>query len=167
MVDTESPFESAYARTLGDVIRRHRKMKGWTRKDLQRELRELPSGRGIDISLQTLATYELGTRTLAVIRLAQIAAALGIAPETITTEVNAAMFPGHLDNQKIAVDLVKLSVSARSEIRPAAKWAALQLAVNPVKWIAELTTDALDQLANVCILDTPELVDVLKEFQAH
>jgi len=167
MVDTESPFESAYARTLGDVIRRHRKMKGWTRKDLRRELQELPKGRGIDISLQTLATYELGTRTLAVIRLAQIAAALRVSTETIIAEANAAMFPEYTDKQKIAVDLVRLSVSTRPDIRPAAKWAALQLAVNPVKWIAELTTDALNQLANVCILDTPELVEVLKEFQAN
>jgi transcriptional regulator with XRE-family HTH domain len=167
MIDTESPFESVYARTLGDVIRRHRKVKRWTRKRLWKELRELPDGRGVDVSLQTLATYELGTRTLSVIRLAQIAAALRTDAEVITAEVNAVMFPGHQDKQTVAVDLVKLSASARRDIRPAARWAALQLADNPGKWIADLTTDALDQLANVCILDGPELVDVLKEFQAH
>jgi transcriptional regulator with XRE-family HTH domain len=167
MIDTESQFESSYARTLGDIIRRHRKAKRWTRKRLWKELRELPDARGVEVSLQTLATYELGTRTLSVIRLAQIAAALRVDAEVITAEVNAAMFPGHLDKQTIAVDLVKLSESTRPDIAPAAKWAALQLTDKPEKWIADLTTDALDQLANVCILDVPELVDVLKEFQAH
>jgi hypothetical protein len=134
---------------------------------LWRELRELPDGQGADISLQALATYELGTRTLSVIRLAQIAAALRTDAEVITAEVNAVMFPRHLDKQTVTVDLVKLSVSTRHDIRPAVRWAALQLADNPAKWIADLTADALDQLANVCILDGPELIDALKEFLAH
>jgi hypothetical protein len=77
------------------------------------------------------------------------------------------MFPERETEHTIAVDLIKLSVSRRPDIRPAAKWAESRLAANPAKWIAELTTDALGQLAQVCILDTPDLVDVLKKFQAH
>ena len=53
------------------AIRSLRKQRGWTRKELNRRLQS-------DISLQTLATYELGTRQCSVTRLVEICVALGV-----------------------------------------------------------------------------------------
>ncbi|EWM13370.1 hypothetical protein KUTG_03674 [Kutzneria sp. 744] len=69
-----------YQRVLGDELRKLRKQRGWTRKVLQGKLQT-------EVSLQTLATYELGTRQCSVVRLAEICLALealpqGIAPRT-------------------------------------------------------------------------------------
>src|SRR5882672_6371061 len=60
---------ATYQRVLGDEIRRLRKQRSWTRKDLNERLQS-------EISLQTLATYELGTRQVSVIRFVEICLAL-------------------------------------------------------------------------------------------
>lgn len=60
MIDTD-----AYQRILGEELRKLRTERGWTRKELGEKLQ---SG----ISLQTLATYELGTRQCSVVRLAEL-----------------------------------------------------------------------------------------------
>ncbi|HEU5110532.1 MAG TPA: helix-turn-helix transcriptional regulator, partial [Micromonosporaceae bacterium] len=67
---------ATYQRVLGDELRLLRKRRGWTRKDLNDRLRR-------DISLQTLATYELGTRQISVIRLVEICHALDELPHDL------------------------------------------------------------------------------------
>jgi hypothetical protein len=56
-----------YPHILGDEIRRHRMARGWILNRLRQELSRV----GSDLSLETLATYELGTRSMIVIRLAR------------------------------------------------------------------------------------------------
>lgn len=55
---------------LGDELQAVRKRKKWTRRDLQRRL-------PFDVSLQTIATWELGTRHISAERLVLVCDALG------------------------------------------------------------------------------------------
>ena len=84
---------ASYQRVLGDELRRVRKQRGWTRKDLQHRLDN-------DISLQTLATYELGTRQCSVVRLAELCLAMDVLPHDVLARVHDRVFsderPGHL-----------------------------------------------------------------------
>ncbi|HEX3783306.1 MAG TPA: helix-turn-helix transcriptional regulator [Pseudonocardiaceae bacterium] len=148
---------SLYARTLGDVIRHHRKAKGWTRKQLQEQLPDS------DVSLQTLATYELGTRHLSVERLDEIARTLGTRAHAILAEVDQRVYGGA--SEKLVVNLAELARSNQPDIAPAAKWAAIQVdALDGIAQpIAEFSTKALDMLANVCDLDMADLSDLLRE----
>src|SRR5947208_15792184 len=74
-----------YQQVLGDEIRRLRKQRGWTRKDLNGRLQS-------DISLQTLATYELGTRQCSVVRFVEICLALDERPHELLARVHERLF---------------------------------------------------------------------------
>ncbi|MGH3950246.1 MAG: helix-turn-helix domain-containing protein, partial [Pseudonocardiaceae bacterium] len=74
-----------YQRVLGDELRKARKRRGWTRKELNNNLQS-------DISLQTLATYELGTRQCSVVRLAEICTAMGEQPQEVLARVHTRVF---------------------------------------------------------------------------
>ncbi len=76
---------ATYQRVLGDELRRLRKQRGWTRRDLNRRLQS-------DISLQTLATYELGTRQCSVVRLVEICLALDEVPHELLARVHQRVF---------------------------------------------------------------------------
>jgi transcriptional regulator with XRE-family HTH domain len=155
-----SDIVSTYARTVGDVIRSHRKANGWTRKQLRAELPDTA-----DISLQTLATYELGTRHIHVDRLDEVARALGTRAHVILAEVDRRVYPAAGD--KLVVDLAMLAKSTRCEILPAARWAAASLAAlgSLAEPVVGLTPDALDVLANVCGLAMLDLFVMLRDFQ--
>lgn len=148
---------SKYTRTLGEVLREHRKAKGWTRKELQPRLPDF------SISLQTLATYELGTRHCSVERLDELARTLGTKANVILAEVDRRMYG---TEGKLVVNLAELAASTRDDIAPAAKWAAIQVAEldGTAKPVAALSADALDRLANICQLDVGELLRLLREF---
>ena len=166
MTDTLSEFDRHYMRILGDVIRRHRKRKGWTRKELRCALLALPRG-AVDISLQTLATYELGTRQCSAVRLSQLAAALGTRAGVITGETDERVFAA---DDRFIVDLVRLAASPLDYLVRPARWAQLQL--DTVKLsdpypVHELTVSALEQLANLCALDLRDMVGALSEYRVH
>ena len=75
----------AYQRVLGDEIRSLRKQRGWTRKELNKRLQT-------EISLQTLATYELGTRQCSVVRLVEICHALDVPAHEVLARVHERFF---------------------------------------------------------------------------
>jgi transcriptional regulator with XRE-family HTH domain len=141
-----------YPYILGEEIRRHRKARGWIRERLRQELRRA----GIDVSLHTLATYELGTRSMSVIRLAQIADVLGTCGSEIlaATERRARM-----SSDRLVVDLSILAASTRPELAPAIAWAAIQISSDHE--IAELTIDAIQRLADLCQLDLNTMTNAL------
>lgn len=64
--------DKAFARILGQEIRRAREARGWSRVQL---VEQLPSG----IGDRTLLSYEQGLRQLSVIRFVEISRALGVA----------------------------------------------------------------------------------------
>jgi transcriptional regulator with XRE-family HTH domain len=156
---------SPYARTLGEVLRDRRHARGWTRKELRAQLRRQRAHLAdtTDISLQTLATYELGTRHMTVDRLDEIARALGTRAHLILAEVDRRIDPADYDG-KLVVDLAALATSTRCDIMPATRWATSQIAaLGPTR--VELTPDALEALANLCGIELLALLDVLRDFQ--
>jgi transcriptional regulator with XRE-family HTH domain len=156
---------SPYARALGEVLRDRRRARGWTRKQLRAQLRRQRAHLAdtTDISLQTVATYELGTRHMSVDRLDEIARALGTRAHLILPEVDRRIDPVGCDD-KLVVDLATLATSTRRDILPAARWATSQIAaLGPTR--VELTPDALEALANLCGIELLDLFGVLRDFQ--
>jgi len=101
---------TSYQRVLGDELRRVRKQRGWTRKELQQRLQS-------DISLQTLATYELGTRHCSVVRLVELCLAMDVLPQDLLARVHDRVFPGDRPGQ-IRVDLTRVARDLQPELRP-------------------------------------------------
>ena len=107
---------ASYQRVLGDELRRLRKQRGWTRKDLNDRLQS-------DISLQTLATYELGTRQCSVVRTGR---AVPRAGRAAARTAGARARPGVQPVRRAArlrVDLRQVVRDTQPELRPLRRWA--------------------------------------------
>jgi transcriptional regulator with XRE-family HTH domain len=147
---------TSYQRVLGDELRRVRKQRGWTRKELQHRLEN-------DISLQTLATYELGTRQCSVVRLAELCLAMDVLPHDVLARVHDRVFsderPGHL-----RLNLAAVVADTQPELLPLRRWAADRLHQAPAAQAPEIHLDlaALEQMAELCGLDTVELISRLR-----
>lgn len=141
-----------YQRALGDELRKARKRRGWTRKNLQDRL-------ACEISLQTLATYELGTRQCSVVRLAELCLALDEPPHQLLERVHQRMFVEDTSG-KVRVNLANAAADRSQELLPLRKWAADRLSAGGRSGPAEVALDlsALEQLAQLCGLDTVELL---------
>lgn len=109
MIDAEH-----YQRVLGDELRKLRRGRGWTRKELNAHLQS-------EISLQTLATYELGTRQCSVVRLVELCMAMDELPQDLLAKVHSRVFteePG-----RVRVDLRRVVEEAGPELTPLRRWA--------------------------------------------
>jgi transcriptional regulator with XRE-family HTH domain len=148
---------ATYQRVLGDEIRRLRKQRGWTRKDLNDRLQS-------DISLQTLATYELGTRQCSVTRLVEICLALGELPHDLLARVHERMFTD-TPVGRIRIDLRKIVRDRQPELLPLRRWATGRLAAEPGPHTADVHLDlaALERMAELCNMDTIELITRLRK----
>jgi transcriptional regulator with XRE-family HTH domain len=147
---------ATYQRVLGDELRRLRKQRGWTRRDLNRRLQS-------DISLQTLATYELGTRQCSVVRLVEICIALGEVPHELMARVHQRVFSDSPVG-KIRIDLRKVVRDAQPELLPLRRWAMGRLTQANGQQAAEVSLDisALERMAELCGLETVELIARLR-----
>lgn len=147
---------ASYQRVLGDELRKVRKQRGWTRKQLQHRLQS-------DISLQTLATYELGTRQCSVVRLAELCNALDILPQELLSRVHDRVFsgdrPGH-----IRIDLDKVVADTQPELLPLRRWAndRLAQAMDARSHEVHLDLAALEQMAELCGIPTVDLIAKLR-----
>lgn len=147
---------ATYQRVLGDELRRLRKQRGWTRRDLNRRLQS-------DISLQTLATYELGTRQCSVVRLVEICLALDEVPHELMARVHQRVFSDSPVG-KIRIDLRKVVRDTQQELLPLRRWAKGKLAEHNGQQTAEVSLDisALERMAELCGLETVELIARLR-----
>ena len=145
-----------YQRVLGDEIRRLRKQRGWTRKDLNDRLQS-------DISLQTLATYELGTRQVSVVRLVEICRALDALPHDLLARVHERVF-ADTPVGRIRVDLRKVVRDPTPELLPLRRWARGRLSEEGGTLSAEVHLDiaALERLAELCGVETIDLIARLR-----
>jgi transcriptional regulator with XRE-family HTH domain len=152
---------ATYQRVLGDEIRRLRKQRGWTRKDLNERLQS-------DISLQTLATYELGTRQVSVVRLVEICRALDELPHELLARVHERVF-ADAPVGRIRIDLRKVVRDSQPELLPLRRWAAGRLAGDPSPHPVEVHLDiaALERMAELCGLDTVDLIARLRRIGGH
>jgi transcriptional regulator with XRE-family HTH domain len=151
LIDTD-----AYQRILGEELRKLRTERGWTRKELGEKLQ---SG----ISLQTLATYELGTRQCSVVRLAELCLALDELPQNLLARVHNRLF-AH-ENGQVRVNLADVVADEQPELLPLRRWARGRLAAGGS---ADVRFDrtTLEQLAALCGLRTEELLTRLKKLSA-
>ena len=146
---------TTYQRVLGDEIRILRKRRGWTRKDLNDRLHR-------DISLQTLATYELGTRQISVVRLVEICDALDELPHELLARVHQRVFT-HVPVGRIRIDLRKIVRDAAPELLPLRRWASGKLAQDPTPGPeVQLDISALEHMAELCRMDTVDLIAHLR-----
>jgi transcriptional regulator with XRE-family HTH domain len=147
---------AVYQRVLGDEIRRLRKKRGLTRKQLNRRLQS-------EISLQTLATYELGTRQCSVVRFVEICVALDEQPNELMARVHERVFADS-PRGRIRVDLRQVVRDDHQELLPLRRWARGRLDHHPSSGGAEVHLDfaALEQMAELCGLDTVELISLLR-----
>ena len=148
---------ATYQRVLGDELRRLRKQRGWTRRDLNRRLQS-------DISLQTLATYELGTRQCSVVRLVEICIALDEVPHELLARVHSRVFSDARVG-RIRIDLRKVASDDQLALLPLRRWAKGKLAEDTNSGqVTEVSLDiaALERMAELCGLETVDLIARLR-----
>ncbi|ONI81073.1 XRE family transcriptional regulator [Actinosynnema sp. ALI-1.44] len=148
-----------YQRVLGDEIRRLRKKRGLTRKQLNRRLQS-------DISLQTLATYELGTRQCSMVRFVEICLALDELPHELIARVHERVFTDS-PRGRVRIDLRQVVRDDHPELLPLRRWARDRLDHHPAGHTvgaAEVHLDfaALERMAELCGMDTVDLIGLLR-----
>jgi transcriptional regulator with XRE-family HTH domain len=132
---------------LGDELRQARKRLGWTRRELLRRA-------NVDISLQTLATYELGTRSISVTRLVELCAALGVTAHELLARATQAEPRGHL-----RLNLRAVLRTDRAELEPLRRWARVLLATTPdMPATTRLNPTATARMAELCGVGAGDLV---------
>ncbi|NIH87427.1 helix-turn-helix domain-containing protein [Amycolatopsis granulosa] len=141
-----------YQRVLGEELRKLRRRRGWTRKELNQHLQS-------DISLQTLATYELGTRQCSVVRLVELCLAMDELPQDLLARVHRRVFadePG-----KVRLDLAHIVADDRTELLPLRRWAEDRLRQPSAPREVRLDRSAMTWMAQLCGLTVPELLERL------
>ncbi|MBB2934432.1 transcriptional regulator with XRE-family HTH domain [Amycolatopsis bartoniae] len=143
-----------YQRVLGEELRKLRRRRGWTRKELNQHLQS-------DISLQTLATYELGTRQCSVVRLVELCLAMDELPQDLLARVHRRVFtdePG-----KVRLDLPHVVADRRPELLPLRRWAEDRLRQPGAPREVQLDKPAIDRMAELCGLASTELLALLHQ----
>lgn len=154
------------ARTLGNELRTARKQRGWTRKQMRAQLaaENADGGEDDEVSLQTLATYELGTRRISVERLVELCAALEQPPDQLLLRaITGAFGADHAD--RVTVDLPALARTADPRLVHLRRWAAIRVRQRPAALppVEELDEHALAALAALAGTTSNELVYALRE----
>ncbi|MEU5260785.1 helix-turn-helix domain-containing protein [Amycolatopsis sp. NPDC021455] len=148
-----------YQRVLGDELRKLRRSRGWTRKELNQHLQS-------EISLQTLATYELGTRQCSVVRLVELCVAMDELPQDLLAKVHRRVFvdePG-----RVRVDLRKVVADASADLLPLRRWAEDRLR-QAGEHAGEVALDlpALERMGELCGLPTVDLIARLRRYASR
>lgn len=142
-----------FQRTLGDELRTLRKGHGWTRKDLHGRLL-------CDPSLQTLATYELGTRHMSVWRLFELCIAMDDLPEDVLARVRRRILGDPADT--LRARLADLAAADDPALAPIADWAAHALRTADSDADIRLGGAAVELMAELCALTPDGLVARLR-----
>ncbi|KAA2252476.1 helix-turn-helix transcriptional regulator [Solihabitans fulvus] len=161
--EAESAVALRRQKILGEVLRDMRKVKGWTRKVLVERM-----GRPV-ISLQTLATYELGTRECSVTRLCQICAALDVHAHEILRRVHEQLPGEEPPHGQIRLDLPAIVADNHRELRPLRDWARRRLDQMPFGAGTDLDLEpsTVESLAQLCQVTTGDLIALLRALRAR
>jgi transcriptional regulator with XRE-family HTH domain len=151
-----------FARVLGDLLRTARKERGWTRKQMRAEM---GADEEDEVSLQTLATYELGTRRLSVERLVELCAVLEQRPDELLLRATTLAFGDH--DGRLKVDLSALAHTTDPRLRPLQRWAGVRARQCPEGRapVEELDAHALTALAGIAGAPMYDLVQALRELR--
>jgi transcriptional regulator with XRE-family HTH domain len=149
---------------LGDELRKTRVSRRWTRQQLAHQL---STQLGVSVSLQTIATYELGTRNVSVPRLAELCYVLGVSMSAVLSNVDTRTAASAARPHEIRVDLRAVAASDRAELAPAREWARAKLvqckSAPSSKEVVTITVDALGWLAKLCNVPTTDIVVALRD----
>lgn len=155
--------KEAFARMLGDEIRKARKDLRWTRAQLRDALLYHT---GEDLSVQTLGTWELGTRAISAIRLVEVCMVLDVPVHELLRRASVRTFgdpvrdaPGYVE-----VDLRALSSTSDPRLYQLRQWAAVRLYQRPIflySSVESLGRHAIDALAALTGIDEVELLRAL------
>ncbi len=154
-----------FAHALGELLRSARRERGWTRK----QLRAAMCADEDDLSLQTLASYELGTRRISVERLIAVCAALDKRPDELLRRATTLAFSGHYGT-RITVDLLDLAHTTDPRLQPLQRWAQVRAQQSPAErvLVEELDATALSAMAGIAGTTEYDLVQALHELRtAH
>lgn len=151
----ESILEGAILRAIGAELRLAREERGWSRTQL---VTRMPSG----IGDRTLLSYEHGTRGLAIMRFIEVCHTLGVS----ATELLARAFQRariRLEELVLQVDLVAVLADDAPALSALHQWAHHKMRRQQSR-IAELTPDAVTELADAVGCSKRELADYLAGF---
>lgn len=143
-----------FQQILGDELRALRRRRGWTRMDLLHHVK-------IDVSLQTLATYELGTRRISVLRLFDLCQALNELPQDLIARVHR-----RVAHDCLVADLSTLAGLAEPHLAPLRSWAQQQLRQSGTTTDFRFDLSALQRMAELCSTPLPELIQILHGLRA-
>ncbi|WP_133849868.1 helix-turn-helix domain-containing protein [Labedaea rhizosphaerae] len=155
MTDSVAETERAFSRTLGTLLRAVRVKRGWTRE-------EFLARSGLDISTQTMATYELGTRRMTVYRLVQLCDSLSLDPSTVLTDALNDV-DGSRRDDGFAVHLPAIAKMDLPELRPLQIWADTKRYQSQASDVAWFSITALENAAELCSLDPAEVYQHLRQ----
>jgi transcriptional regulator with XRE-family HTH domain len=157
-----------FARALGNELRTARKQRGWTRKQMRAHLiaenDDADSAENDEVSLQTLATYELGTRRISVQRFVELCVALDQPPDQLLQRAITGAFTADHDD-RVKVDLPTLARTADPRLAHLRRWAAVRVHQRPAALppVEELDEHALAALAALAGTTSNELVHALRD----
>jgi transcriptional regulator with XRE-family HTH domain len=143
-------------RAVGEDLRRAREKAGLTRAEL---VKRLPS----TIKVQTLGSYERGTRQCAIPRLVELCHALRV---TVPDLLELALQRAQIDPQAISlrIDLPAITRDERCELQPIRRWAEARLADDPHETVARLDPVTVREMATIFGYTRTELVTYLAAF---
>lgn len=145
MLDTER-----YQVVLGAELRRMRRARGWSR-------RELVSHLSMSISKQALATWEHGTRAISLARFTELCLVLGERPHAVLERVEDDVMGAPArsnEDTAVRVDLTAVVEGTHPDLWPFRQWAA---AMRDQGWSTAITLPAaaVERMAQLCGL-TPD-----------
>jgi transcriptional regulator with XRE-family HTH domain len=143
-------------RALGEELRRVREAVGMSQTQL---VARMPT----DLHAKTLASYEQGVRPCTVVRLCEIARALGVSAVDLLAR---ALHRAEVDVQtvRVHVDLQALTDDPRPELKPLRRWARARLATYPKTTFARLDGNVIQEMAVIFDTTLTELVSQLAMF---
>jgi len=145
-----------FARVLGDLLRNHRRGHHLSRHDVVSTMDN-------EVSVQTLASWELGTRNMGVSRLVEVSHAIDIRPGTILGRAHDLVF-GTVDVPLATLNLADLARTTIPELQPLRPWADLRAREFPPSCTPELplTRASLNNLATLCDTTPFQLIRLLR-----
>lgn len=155
VIAPESITERAVVRAIGAELRLAREERGWSRAYL---VKRLPSG----VGARTLLSYEQGSRGLAIARFIEVCHVLGVsAAELLTRAFQRARI--RLEELVLQVDLVAVLADDAPALSALHQWAHHKMRRQQSR-VAELTPDAVTELADAVGCSKRELADYLAGF---
>lgn len=135
---------------IGGELIAARERNGWIRRDVQRRL-------PFDVSVQTVASWELGTRNITAERLYLLCTVLGEPVEDVLARARKRIEKP--SNAEFCLDLKAAARTTRAALVPLRAWAQCMLRQRPNgDHVMPLNLTALDRLAEVCSMTTLDLI---------